>query len=224
MRRAAAVVVVCCALALAQSTTEARFTPVFENAEVAVFSLELPERSRATVYQGTHDVIWLALNDASVNFGHREGSDAASLHAGDTRFFSAFRLASISNDRGNPSARGVLIELKTRGLASSGCACGTATERALCGCPGAGHMPELWAFSLGQVTLGGTLLRTGESFQGSSYRNNMLLVAVTALDLRDQAAESAVRLDAGQARWIPAGPHQFQNLGSAAARFLTVEF
>jgi hypothetical protein len=219
---------VCALAACAQTLTEVRFTSVFENQDVAAFSLELPARSRATVYQGTHDVIWLALKDGTVNFVRRGKSGGEALATGDVRFFPAFQLTVVSNEGAIPS-RGVLIELKTRGLASGGCGCGGDAERAICGCASAGHLPDLWALALGQVTLGGTTLRAAEGFQGSNYRDNMLMIAVTGLELQDDAAaaqspDRAFRLGAGQARWIPAGAHQFRNTGSATVRFLTIEF
>jgi hypothetical protein len=60
----------------------------------------------------------------------------------------------------------------------------------------------------------------------------MLLVAVTDLDLQDEAkgaveAESyspAIRLKAGDAAWVAGGHHQFKNVGSTQARFVTLEF
>ena len=218
-----------CALgARAQAATEARFASLFENQDVAAFSLELPARSRATVYQGTHDVIWLALNDGTVNFVRRGKSAGEALATGDVRFFPAFQLSVVSNDQARP-ARGVLIQLKARGLANGGCGCGAATESAICGCPNAAHLPELWALALGQITLGGTTLRASEGFRGSNHRDNMLMVAITDLELRDDVAavespDGAFSLAAGQARWIPAGAHQFRNTGGSTARFLTIEF
>jgi hypothetical protein len=219
--------VACAVFASGQARRDVRFENVFENPQVAVFTLELPEHGRAAVYQGTHDVIWLALNDAGVNFVRRDRSVPAVLAAGDVRFFPAFQLTAVSNDKG-ATARGVLIELKTRGLVSSGCDCGTVTERTVCGCAGASHLPDLWALALGQVTLGGTTLKAGDGFQGSSFREAMLLVAISDLNLRDAAAaegnDAGIRLAPGQAQWIPAGAHQLRNLGTATAKFLTVEF
>jgi hypothetical protein len=208
---------------VAQLPNEARFTPVFENSQVAVYSLELPARHRASAFQGTHDVIWLALNDATVSFAGRDRSSAAELKTGDVRFFPEFQLASVSNT-GGVAAKGVLIEIKARGDMPA-CGCSAAVERSVCGC-GGGHLPALWALGFGKITLGGTTLRAGQSFLGSSYRDDMLLVAVTDLDLKDDAASQAaeIRLAAGEAKWIPAGAHQFRNVASEGARFVTVEF
>lgn len=207
----------------AQTPAPARFTSVFENSHVAVYSLDLAPRTRAAVFQGTHDVIWLELNDASVTFAGRDHSSTADLSTGDVRFFPEFQLASMAN-AATANAKGVLIEIKSRG-GTLNCGCSAAVERSVCGC-GGGHLPELWALGLGGITLGGTTLRAGQSFLGSSVRDDMLLVAVTALDLKDEAASDAseIRLAAGEARWLPAAAHQFRNLGAQPARFVTVEF
>lgn len=208
----------------AQTATEARFASVLDNPQVAVYSLELPARARAAAFQGTHDVIWLALNDATVIFGGHDRSDTVDLKTGDVRFFPEFRLASVSNGAG-ASARGVLIEIKPRGDMTA-CGCSGAVERSVCGCAGSGHLPALWALGFGKITLGGTTLRAGEAFLGPSYRDDMLLVAVSDLDLKDDAAPqpAEIRLAAGEARWLPAAAHQFRNVASAGARFVTVEF
>jgi hypothetical protein len=209
---------------LAQTPTEARFNSVFENSQVAVYSIELPARARAAAFQGTHDVIWLALNDAAVTFSGRERSDTAEMRTGDARFFPEFRLATVSNTE-SPTAKGVLIAIKARGAVPS-CGCGAGVERAVCGCAGGAHLPALWALGFGKITLGGTMLNAGQAFLGSSYRDDMLLVAVTDLDLQDDAAvqPSPIHLAAGEARWFPAAAHQFRNVGSRPARFVTVEF
>lgn len=207
-----------------QTPSEARFVSVFENSQVAVYSLELPARARATVFQGTHDVLWLAMNDAALTFAAHGRSENADLRIGDVRFFPEFRLASVSNAAGAP-ARGVLIEIKARGQMPT-CGCGSDVERAVCGCAGGNHLPALWALGFGGVTLGGTTLGAGQAFLGSSYRDDMLLVAVSDLVLKDDAAAAPaeIRLAAGETRWLPAAAHQFRNIGEASARFVTVEF
>ena len=211
------------ALVQAQTPTTARFASVFDNPQVAVYSLDLQPRARAAAFQGTHDVLWVALNDASVTFVRRDQSNAADLNTGDVRFFPEFQLASVTNG-GTASAKGVLIEIKARGGVPS-CGCSAAVERSVCGC-GGGHLPPLWALGFGSITLGGTTLRAGQSFLGSSFRDDMLLVAVTDVELKDDAASEAseIRLAPGEVRWLPAAAHQFRNVATQPARFVTVEF
>ena len=207
----------------AQTPATARFSSVFENPQVAVYSLELAPHTRAAAFQGTHDVIWVALNDGSVTFAGRERSNTVDLNSGDVRFFPGFQLASLANG-GTANAKGVLVEIKSRGGVPN-CGCNAEVERSICGC-GGGHLPALWALGFGSITLGGTTLKAGQSFLGSSFRDDMLLVAVTDVVLKDDAASESteIRLASGEARWLPAAAHQFRNLGTQPARFVTVEF
>jgi hypothetical protein len=221
---AAGLLLFCAFAASAQAPAEARFASVFENPQVAVYSIELAPRSHATVFQGTHDVIWIALSGGSLNFARRDRNGAVDLKFGDVRFFREFELKSVSNELTMP-ARGVLIEIKARG-AMPGCGCSTPIERAVCGCGEGGHLPELWALGFGRVTLGGTTLHAGQSFLGSSFRDDMLMVAVSDVDLKDDAAAqpAEIKLAAGETHWFASGAHQFRNLGTDSARFVTIEF
>jgi hypothetical protein len=201
-----------------------RFDSLLENKQVSVFSLDLPHGRRASVFQNTHDVIWIALNSARVTMADRNGDTTAiSFQSGDARFFPSFRTVSIANDGGD-NFRGVLIEMKQRGLASS-CDCDGAVEKAVCGCARAAPLPRMWAVGIGSVVLGGTTLAPGESFQRTANRGDTLLVAVTALSLVDEAATGArIDLRSGEVRWIQRGVHKFRNTGSAPARYITLEF
>ena len=221
---ALAFVLLCAGTASAQAPADARFASVFENPQVAVYSIELPPRSRATVFQGTHDVIWVSLGGGSLTFVRRDRSDAVDFKSGDVRFFREFALKSVSNE-GTVAARGILIEIKARGEMPA-CGCSTPIERSVCGCGEGGHLPELWALGFGKITLGGTTLHAGQAFLGSSYRDDMLMVAVSDLDLKDDAAAqpSEIKLAAGETHWFAAGAHQFRNLAADSARFVTVEF
>jgi hypothetical protein len=208
----------------AQTPTSARFASVFENPRVAVYSLELPPRFRAAVFQGTHDVFWVSLSEAPVTFAGHDRIETVDMVPGDVRFFPEFQLASVANGGGAP-AKGILIELKARGGIPA-CGCIAAVERSVCGCAGGTHLPALWALGFGGVTLGGTTLTAGQAFLGSSYRDDMLLVAINTIDLKDDAASesTAIHLAAGEARWLPAAAHQFRNLAAHPARFMTIEF
>ena len=221
---ALALVLLCAVIACAQTPPESRFASVFENPQVAVYSIELAPRSHATVFQGTHDVIWLSLHDGPLTFARRDRSQPVDLKSGDVRFFREFELKTVSNERSMP-VRGILIEIKQRGAMPS-CGCSTPSERAVCGCGEGGHVPELWALGFGKITLGGTTLHGGQAFLGSSFRDDMLMVAVSDLALKDDAAAqpTEVKLAAGEAHWFAAGAHQFRNLATDSARFITVEF
>lgn len=211
-----------------QSSREAKFRPVFDNDSVNVASLELTPRFHAESYQNTHDVVWVALNDGVLSFADSENQKTAvNFRPGDARFFRSFHAKSLSN-LGETTFRGVVVELKARGLVTT-CGCGASAQETVCGCPEAAHLPQLWAVGLGGITLAGTVLAPGERFRSAVERDDTLLIAVTALVLRDgdatlTAAAEAMRLQPGEAAWLKSGLHRLQNVGNAPARFVTLEF
>lgn len=218
------------AVAYAQRSST-RFEPLIENRQVSVFSLELPPHRQASVFQNTHDIVWIALNPGRVLVSDHDGNKLPiALRPGDARFFPSFRTTSIFND-GGEMFRGVLVEIKPRGLTSS-CDCYGAAERAVCGCPRAAPLPALWAVGIGSLVLGGTTLAPGESFHRTTERGDMLLVAISPVTLSDEAAygssegpsSATIALRAGEVRWLERGLHRLRNTGSAPARYVTLEF
>jgi len=202
-----------------------RFEPVLENRQVSVFSLDLPPGRRATVFQNTHDILWIALSPGRVTMSNRDGIQTpVNFGIGDTRFFPSFHTSFITNDAAEPF-RAVLVEIKRRGLTSS-CDCDGAAQAAVCGCPRAGPLPTMWAVGIGSVVVGGSTLAPRQSFASAGNRADTLLVAVSPINLADDASQgaAAVNLEPGGAQWLPAGPHKLRNLGAVAARYVTVEF
>jgi hypothetical protein len=62
---------------------------------------------------------------------------------------------------------------------------------------------------------------------GATYRNDSLLVSVTAAQLQDERASgpgSLLSLQPGQVKWLTRGQRQFKNVGPNTARFITIEF
>jgi len=218
-------------VAVGQVSGEGKYQSKLENDVVAVYQLDLQPHASAAVFQTARDTFWLSLNDARVSFAHHaSGPSDIEFQPGDVRFFPSFETQLVTNT-GNTQFRGVLIALKARGLTTNGCECTGATGKSVCGCKGASHLESLWALSLGNVTLAGTTLSAGEAFRAAALRDDMLLVAVTDIDLEDEAKGSietesgaAVHLKAGDASWISGGRHQFKNVGSSSARFITLEF
>jgi hypothetical protein len=194
-----------------------------------VFRVELPPHSQAPVYQNTHDLVWVALSDSILSIGRSDGgSKELRLRVGDTRFFDRYEVKSVSNGAGHPYY-GVLVEIRVRGLASGDCGGTGEVEKAVCGHENTIHLPDLWALVVGRITLGGTTLSPGESMQGAAARGDTLLVAVVPLQLRDEAGsrregDSKLGLAAGEVRWVDEGRHQFSNIGTSFARFVTIEF
>jgi hypothetical protein len=219
---ACAVILVLVAAARGQSL---RFDPVLENPRVSVFSLDLPPGRRASVFQNTHDIFWIALSPGHVTMADEDGNKTpVNFRDGDTRFYSSFRTSAITNDDAD-TFHAMLVEIKPRGLASS-CDCDGAAQRAVCGCPGAAPLPGMWAVGIGAIVVGGTTLAPGESFRQASDRGDTVLVAVSPLTLSDDASGKTLRINLrpGEARWLPAGLHRLRNTGPAPARYVTLEF
>jgi hypothetical protein len=221
-------------LVWAQTNRAERFRPTFENERTAAFTLDLAPKEYAQVYQSSHETLWIALDDATVSFTHSEKTETkVQFKTGDTRFFPSFQAKSVVNN-GGTNFRAALVEIKSRGLTSGGCGCMGDSEKAVCGCANAAHLPELWAVGMGQITLAGTKLAAGDGFRGAGRRDDMLLVAVTDVELRDEANDNDraaapnlipnLTLKSGEAAWVPEGRHRFRNVGTQAARFVTIEF
>lgn len=217
-------------LAFGQSTESGHYLTKFENDLVAVYQLDLPAHASASTFQSAHDTFWLSLTDSAVTFVRPQSKLDVRWQVGDTRFFQSFETNVVTN-AGSTDFRGIMVALKQRALVSNGCECSGSTARAVCGCKGATHLDSLWAVSLGEVTLAGTLLDAGESFRAAAMRDDMLLVAVTDVSLTDLSLQqpgvvepSVLHLKSGDAIWINAGRHQFKNVGSEKARFVTFEF
>ena len=230
IRWLAVVLSVLSTLGFSQSVEPGHYRTKFENDIVAVYELELPAHESASTFQSAHDTFWISLKDSAVTFARPQSKLDVRWQVGDTRFFQSFETNVVTNS-GSTDFRGIMVALKQRALVSNGCECSGSTAKAICGCKGATHLDSLWAVSLGEVTLAGTLLDAGESFRAAAMRDDMLLVAVTDASLTDLALQhsgllepSVLYLKSGDAIWINAGRHQFKNVGSEKARFVTFEF
>jgi hypothetical protein len=191
------------------------------NAWTAVFDLVLPDGAETALFQNTHDVILIGLQESRLGLvtasGERQPID---LGAGDVRWLPRHRFKSLVN-RGGEQARAVAVEIKS-GLGGASCECAGAVERVACGCE-RGRLPGLWALATGTVTIAGTTLTRDRPSWGPGTRNNTLLVAITPLRL-EQAPRAVIELRSGEAYWLPQGTHRLQNAGRPPARFVTVEF
>lgn len=219
----------CCAMAQKPAGS---YHLKLENDVVAVYEVDLSPHASVPPLESAHDNLWLALTSGSASFSVQQGKSDYQFEPGDARFFPSFETKLVTNT-GSESFRAAVIVLKPRGLVSNGCECTGNTGKTVCGCKGGGHLESLWAFSLGDVTLAGTSLAPGEAFRSAAVRDDMLLVAVTDLILRDEAAGApdgegvpspAMNLKSGDAIWIKSGRHQFKNLATEPVRFLTAEF
>jgi hypothetical protein len=213
-----------------QSTASNHYRLKFENDVAVAYEVTLPAGEAAPVFQSAHDTFWLSLSDSTVTFKTSESTkmDARFL-PGDARYFPSFGITLIRNI-GTEEFKAVMISLKARGLVTNGCECTGATGKTICGCKGASHLESLWAFSMDQVTLAGTSLAPGEAFRNSALRDDMLLVAISDVDLNDESPgiatgdQTPLRLRAGDVAWIPSGRHKLRNAGTNLAHFATLEF
>lgn len=210
-----------------------RYESKFENDLVSVFALQLAPGGSAPAFESDRDTIWLAISDGAVRFTRpQQGANKIGFQSGDARFFPSFEIKQVSN-AGDSDFRADVVVLKRRALVPHGCECVGNTANAICGCSGGGHLDSLWAFNLGELTLAGTSLAAGEGFRAAPLRDDMLLVAVTDIELQDEAAEQTasgnsqsptLSAKAGDAVWVKGGRHQFKNASSQTARFVTIEF
>jgi len=230
MRSATVLLMLLSYSAIAQTASPAKYESTFDNDIVSVYRLDLPARGSVSAFQSGHDSFWLSLTDATVRFSRQRGSVDAEFRPGDERYFPSFDTKLLTNI-GNTEFRAVMVTLKPRALVSSGCECTGNTGKTICGCKDASHLESLWAFSMGDVTLAGTLLALDEAFRAAAVRDDMLLIAINDIELQDESASqsemmpsSSMRLSSGEALWIKGGRHRFKNVGSDTARFVTFEF
>jgi hypothetical protein len=212
-----------------QTPSQPKYQSTFDNDVVSVYKLDLSPRGSVSAFQSGHDSFWLSLTDATVRFSRQQGSVEAEFKPGDARYFPSFETKLLTNI-GNTEFRAIMVTLKPRALVSSGCECTGNTGKTICGCKDASHLESLWAFSMGDVTLAGTLLAPDEAFRAAAVRDDMLLIAIGDIDLQDETGSrsemmpNSMRLKSGDAVWIKGGRHRFKNIGSGAAKFVTFEF
>jgi hypothetical protein len=215
--------------AVAQTVSQAKYESTFDNDIVSVYKLDLPSRSSVSAFQSGHDSFWLSLTGATVRFSRQQGSVVAEFKPGDARYFPSFETKLLTNI-GNTEFRAVMVTLKPRALVSNGCECTGNTGKTICGCKDASHLESLWAFSMGDVTLAGTSLAPDEAFRAAAVRDDMLLIAIGDIELRDEGGSgsemmpTSMHLKSGDAVWIKGGRHRFRNIGSGTAKFVTLEF
>jgi hypothetical protein len=191
------------------------------NAWTAVFDLVLPDGAETALFQNTHDVILIGLQESRLSLVTAAGErQPIELGAGDVRWLPRHRFKSLVN-RSGEQARAVAVEIKSR-LGGASCECSGAVERVVCGCERR-RLPGLWALATGTVTVAGTTLTSDRPSWGPGTRNNTLLVAITPLRL-EQAPSAIIELRSGEAYWLPQGTHRLRNAGRPPARFVTVEF
>jgi hypothetical protein len=83
---------------------ESHYHQIFENRYVRVFRVELPPHSQKSVYQNTHNLVWVALSDSTLSIVQSEGgSKELRLRTGDTRFSAVTRSSRHGTALGMPT-------------------------------------------------------------------------------------------------------------------------
>ena len=146
MLRAASIALLCLLqtpLLSGQTAGRPAYNVVLINSSVDVFTIELPPHSHSQLRQNVHDVILIALEASDLTVVNKEKQrDQLQFNDGDVRVLPSYTVDSLLNETGR-DFRGVVVELKSRGLEPTGCGCSGKIERAICGCEPQ-HLPELW--------------------------------------------------------------------------------
>jgi hypothetical protein len=205
-----------------QRAPMAAFDLVLSNPQAAVFDLRLPDHAQAGLFQNSHDLLLIALGELRLSLVRASGEgEAVSLAAGDVRWLPRYRFKSLLNESG-AEVRAVMVDMKSD--AGTRCECSGDVERTVCGCERR-HLPALWAFATGPVTIAGTTLARAWSSWGPTARGDTLLVAITRVDLREpEPGAKVIQLKPGEAYWLARGTHRLINAAAAPARFVSVEF
>jgi hypothetical protein len=211
-----------------------RYRLTFQNHYVEVFRLELEPDRQAPVHDNIYDLLWIPLDGAVLQFqDSTRPSRDVELGPGDLRFFQKHTLKSVVNKTGT-TVHAIVIDIR-QGKGFESCGCLSDVERAVCGCGGAPHLPEIWALAGSDFTLAQATLQPREAMRETTERDDTLLVAIRPLQLKHEvntgkqwewvpAPSTNISLAAGDVEWLEKGKHHLTNEGAKPARFISVEF
>jgi hypothetical protein len=217
-----------------QQPSRLLYQPIFHNRYVGVFRLELPPLRQGPIHEPPDDLVWIALDDSTVEVTHLDGArEALHFSNGDVRLFRRWDVRSLTNLTAGP-LHSLVVDLRSAGLTSGGCHCTAEVEKSICGCNSA-HLPAFWAGVIGDITLAGATLEPKQSFQAETNRDDSLLVTLTPAELEHQfnlgresewipSKPQRQNLQLGEVVWMPEGKHRLTNIGHRKARFVTIEF
>jgi len=213
-------------------TNEPHHHFTFENKSVRVFNVEIPSHSETLMHWHRHDYFSITLGGAEiVNAVKDKPAIPLKLPDGDVRFASA-TFAHIAKVTGDQPFRNVTIEvLEDESLRNSSTKWDQ--DRGLEILPGG---TQQILFVKDNVRVSEFELQPGGAAPMPRIGPH-LLVAVSDLDLREDALESKNKaqlpnsepvpghMKPGDSRWFPGkNPHTIANAGHAPARFVTLEF
>jgi hypothetical protein len=211
-------------------TTSPVYRLIVHNHYAQVFDLNLGPERQVPIRDNNNDLLWVALDSGILEVQSRD-ENARDFHfqAGDVRLFRRHELRPARNKTGS-TVHSVIVELLR--LNEGGCGCATEVARVVCGCAPSGLLPPYWALALYGATLAETTLEPGQSLKESTNRDDTLLIAISTGELQHEGSTSKTQatlgsvltLQPGAVNWLPEGRHQLTNIGTTAARFVTVEF
>jgi len=215
---------------VAQGAPSAHHESILQNARVQVFRLTLPPGASSPVYLANHDQVWIALSDGELELrSGAQHSERVIFRRGDTRFIGRGSVSALTQNSARRTELIVAV-INERDHESAACDCTGNIAQTVCGCGRTGELPPLWAVAVGNVTLAGNTLGAGQTYPEPVSRDDMLLVAITPLMLRDVRDNSGAsngkgwKLNSGEVVWIPASRHRFTNAADAPGQFVTLEF
>ena len=217
---------------LSAQRASANYEKTFQNARIHVFRLSLSPHASTPVYLANHDQVWIALADLDMTLrSDTQVSQQSHLKAGDARFVARGTVQAISLNSSNAATLIVIIlNPMPADKDQLSCDCTGEVAQTVCGCGKSSDLPSLWAVAIGNITLAASTLRPAQSYPEAVGRDDMLLIAITPVLLRDLVGSSSkdrgaeLKLAAGESAWIPAGLHRFQNVAPSPAHFVTLEF
>jgi quercetin dioxygenase-like cupin family protein len=216
-------------LTVSASTQEVEITSepshhlALENKFVRVYKVEVAPHAATLMHRHRHDYLFVTLGDSRVS-NEVEGKAPVqlSLADGETRF-AAGNFAHIARNLADTPFRNVTIEILQDDTLreSSSPWKEDSGEKTFAG----GRRKIL--FVKDAVRVSEVNLDAGATVASHHHEGPHLLVAISDLDLRDEAEGNApisVRLKAGAIKWLSGGyTHSLINVGSPA-RLVTVEF
>lgn len=206
-------------------TAEPTYHLALENPYVRVFEVEVPPGGATLMHYHRHDYVAINLGRAEL-LNQVEGKPPVRVKLADGQTaFTEGNFAHSLRDLGATSFRNVTVELLQDEKARRSPPPPWDEERALHILEGG---TEHIMFVKDGVRVSETDLQPGGMIPRHHHAGPQLLVAVTDLDLQNQAAgqgSSSIQLKAGEVRWR-AGPRTYtvMNLGQQQARFVTLEF
>lgn len=206
-------------------TAEPHHHLALENSYLRAFKVEVPPHGATLMHRHRHDYMFVTLGPSYVE-SDAEGKPPVTLKLVDGQTqFTPGNFAHIAKDLADTPFRNVTIEFLQDEKARQSPPPKWDEERGLTAYEG-GTRDIL--FVKDGVRVSEIDLQPGGVIPSHHHAGPHLLVAVSVLDLRSQAAGKSVQpvqLQSGDFRWVKGDyDHKLTNVGKTPAKFITVEF